>query len=163
MTNIFLYTVNGVINAQNFNLNGNLHLYVVTEEVFSLDFSPKKTPSSSGSSKSREKVVYKKQGSLLPPPIHVGKHLRERQCDFHLSYDIWWQLINDLVKLNTPHHDGQIVALYAWPALSLHKFRLFYQKYYRGEKNREKDREGDGGRREWEDGQRWREIFENLV
>lgn len=82
-------------------------------DTYKEDPDPKKTPSSSGSSKSREKVVYKKQGSLLPPPIHVGKHLRERQCDFHLSYDIWWQLINDLVKLNTPHHDGQIVALYA--------------------------------------------------
>lgn len=75
-----------------------------------LHFSTKKTSSSGSGSKSREKVVYKKQGSLLPPPIHVGKHLRERPCDFHLSYDIWWQLINDLVKQNTPHDDGQIVA-----------------------------------------------------
>uniref|UniRef100_K1RCH0 Putative histone-lysine N-methyltransferase ASH1L n=1 Tax=Magallana gigas TaxID=29159 RepID=K1RCH0_MAGGI len=66
-------------------------------DTYKEDPDPKKTPSSGGSSKSREKVVYKKQGSLLPPPIHVGKHLRERQCDFHLSYDIWWQLINDLL------------------------------------------------------------------
>jgi histone-lysine N-methyltransferase ASH1L len=53
----------------------------------------------------------------MPPPIHVGKHLRERQCDFLLSYDIWWQLNNDLVKKKyTPLNDSQIVALYALPA-----------------------------------------------
>lgn len=139
-------------------------LYVVTE-VFFLDFSPKKTPSSGGSSKSREKVVYKKQGSLLPPPIHVGKHLRERQCDFHLSYDIWWQLINDLVKLNTPHHDGQIVALYAWPAYPCTNLDCFYEKCYRGVKIEKKIERGSWRKKRvggW-DGPRWREIFENLV
>lgn len=109
--------------------------------------------------------MYKKQGSLLPPPIHVGKHLRERQCDFHLSYDIWWQLINDLVKLNTPHHDGQIVALYAWPAYPCTNLDCFYEKCYRGVKIEKKIERGSWRKKRvggW-DGPRWREIFENLV
>jgi len=27
---------------------------------------------------------------VLPAPIHVGKHLREKRVDFRLPYDVWW-------------------------------------------------------------------------
>ncbi|XP_070207967.1 histone-lysine N-methyltransferase ASH1L-like isoform X2 [Littorina saxatilis] len=35
--------------------------------------------------------------SLLPPPIHFGKHFREMVIDFQLPYDIWWLYDHDLV------------------------------------------------------------------
>lgn len=37
--------------------------------------------------------------SLLPPPIHFGKHFREMVIDFQLPYDIWWLYDHDLVGL----------------------------------------------------------------
>lgn len=39
--------------------------------------------------------------SLLPPPIHVGKYLREKRVDFQLPYDIWWLYDNDMVSCLT--------------------------------------------------------------
>ncbi|XP_062595133.1 histone-lysine N-methyltransferase ASH1L-like isoform X1 [Saccostrea cucullata] len=74
-------------------------------DTYKEDPDTRKTHSSGSTGKSREKVVYKKQGSLMPAPIHVGKHLRERQCDFLLSYDIWWQLNNDLLPKREGHEE----------------------------------------------------------
>ena len=36
--------------------------------------------------------------SLLPPPIHFGKHFRETVIDFQLPYDIWWLYKHDSVS-----------------------------------------------------------------
>ena len=59
--------------------------------AFSFICRPKKKTGSS--QRNREKV-----GSLLTPPLHVGKHRREAIADFLLPYDIWWLHVNDLVK-----------------------------------------------------------------
>lgn len=37
---------------------------------------------------------------LLPPPINVGKHLREKKMDFQLPYDIWWLKQRKLVSVS---------------------------------------------------------------
>ncbi|KAK7486796.1 hypothetical protein BaRGS_00021943 [Batillaria attramentaria] len=34
---------------------------------------------------------------LLPPPLHFGKHFREKTIDFQLPYDIWWLYSNDML------------------------------------------------------------------
>ena len=28
--------------------------------------------------------------SLLPPPLHVGRYMREKRIDFQLPYDVYW-------------------------------------------------------------------------
>ncbi|XP_021377179.1 uncharacterized protein LOC110465579 isoform X2 [Mizuhopecten yessoensis] len=51
--------------------------------------------------RTKEKVVYAcrvSQHKLLPPPLHVGKYLRETVSDFVLPYDIWWQHEHDLLS-----------------------------------------------------------------
>ena len=35
---------------------------------------------------------------LLPPPIHVGKYLREKRIDFTLPYDVFFLNENNLVS-----------------------------------------------------------------
>ncbi|XP_067145444.1 uncharacterized protein ash1 [Centruroides vittatus] len=41
-------------------------------------------------SKFKDKISNECEQCLLPPPIHVGRYLRERQSDFLLPYDLWW-------------------------------------------------------------------------
>lgn len=41
-------------------------------------------------SKLKDKLNNDCEQCLLPPPIHVGRYLRERQSDFLLPYDLWW-------------------------------------------------------------------------
>ena len=40
------------------------------------------------------------ENGLLPPPIHVGKYMREKRMDFQLPYDIWWMQQRDMVSGN---------------------------------------------------------------
>lgn len=51
----------------------------------------------------KEKTVYipsEHEYGLLPPPIHVGKHMREKVIDFQLPYDLWWLYRHKMVKTN---------------------------------------------------------------
>ena len=44
-------------------------------------------------SKSKEVKEYNPEDfefGLLPPPIHVGKYIREKRCEYKLPYDLWW-------------------------------------------------------------------------
>ncbi|KAK3097974.1 hypothetical protein FSP39_014982 [Pinctada imbricata] len=53
----------------------------------------------SHSERLREKVIKSRQRQcLFPPPMHVGKHLRERLTNFLLPYDIWCLHSNDLLN-----------------------------------------------------------------
>ena len=36
---------------------------------------------------------------LLPPPIHVGKYMREKRIDFTLPFDIFWLHYNNMVSI----------------------------------------------------------------
>ncbi|ELU06966.1 hypothetical protein CAPTEDRAFT_176480 [Capitella teleta] len=57
-----------------------------------------------------KKLVYdptENDYGLLPPPIHVGKYLREERMDFQLPYDVWWLYANDMLqpqKLASPKY-----------------------------------------------------------
>ncbi|KAG8179697.1 hypothetical protein JTE90_025653 [Oedothorax gibbosus] len=63
---------------------------------FKEDIPAVKKPSSSSSSKksrSREVKEYVPEDhefGLMPPPIHVGKYLREKRSDYKLPFDLWW-------------------------------------------------------------------------
>lgn len=52
--------------------------------------------------KNQSKTTYVKgeETSLLPPPIHFGKHFRETTVDFQLPYDIWWLYSREQVRLS---------------------------------------------------------------
>ncbi|XP_046358620.1 histone-lysine N-methyltransferase ASH1L-like [Haliotis rufescens] len=65
---------------------------------FYKDDEPKKR--SDNMLKSKDKLVYVREEhshGLLPPPLHVGKYLRERQTDFTLPYDVWWMYLHNML------------------------------------------------------------------
>lgn len=80
---------------------------------------------------------------ILPPPIHVGRFLRERKTDFQLPYDIWWlqkhkRVKNLKIKWFTFFviNFGNYIAFYDFPQL-LHnsdpsnKYRKIRTSIYR--------------------------------
>lgn len=61
-----------------------------------------KKTSSSKKSKSKEVKEYNPEDfefGLLPPPIHAGKYLRDKRCEFKLPYDLWWLYKNKQVSI----------------------------------------------------------------
>lgn len=73
--------------------------------MFVCSFSPprssSKKPQCNKKSKSKEVKEYNPEDfefGLLPPPIHVGKYLREKRCEYKLPYDLWWLYKNKQVS-----------------------------------------------------------------
>lgn len=65
---------------------------------FYKDDEPKKR--SENMLRNQGKTVFSREESatsLLPPPLHFGKHFRETLRDFQLPYDIWWLHSNDML------------------------------------------------------------------
>ncbi|GFW22367.1 histone-lysine N-methyltransferase ASH1L [Trichonephila clavipes] len=59
--------------------------------------------SSSKKSRSREIKEYVPEDhecGLLPPPIHVGRYLREKRSEYKLPYDLWWLYKNKQLVYN---------------------------------------------------------------
>jgi len=58
---------------------------------------------------------------LLPPPIHVGKYLREKRLDFRLPYDVWWLhssgavgIVIKYIRMCTPLHQWTAFDADTW-------------------------------------------------
>nr|GBO06856.1 Histone-lysine N-methyltransferase ASH1L [Araneus ventricosus]GBO06858.1 Histone-lysine N-methyltransferase ASH1L [Araneus ventricosus]GBO06863.1 Histone-lysine N-methyltransferase ASH1L [Araneus ventricosus] len=62
-----------------------------------------KKSSSSKKSRSREVKEYVPEDhdfGLMPPPIHVGRYLREKRSEYKLPFDLWWLYKNKQLVYN---------------------------------------------------------------
>ncbi|XP_013389870.1 histone-lysine N-methyltransferase ASH1L isoform X3 [Lingula anatina] len=52
----------------------------------------------------KDKLYYnpsEHEHGLMPPPIHIGKHLRQKKQEFKLSYDLWWLYKHKMLRKGT--------------------------------------------------------------